>query len=84
MSVVVSPEGVVTAPESAAWLEFYNADRPGWSACAYKTPECGGGRAGTHGSTVSRLPDGSWPLVFLWDEINYRIVAKDAAGAVVE
>lgn len=78
-----APDGTVSAPHGTAWLEFFNADKNNWTACAYKTEECGGGREFTHGSVVAALPDGSFPPVFLWDKINYRVLAKAADGSTV-
>lgn len=76
-------DGTVTCPFPAAWLEFFNADKNHWTANVYKTAECSGGRDFSHGSVVSALPDGSFPPVFLWDEISYRVIAKGADGSVV-
>jgi hypothetical protein len=76
-------DGTVTCPFPAAWLEFYNADKDKWTAVAYRTEECGGGREFSHGTVVAALPDGSFPPVFLWDKINYRVVAKGADGSVL-
>ena len=76
-------DGTVSCPFPAAWLEFFNADKNNWTASAYKTEECGGGREFTHGSVVSAMEDGSFPPVFLWEEINYRVIAKAADGSTV-
>lgn len=78
-----SSDGAVNCPFPAEWLEFFNADKNNWTASAYKTKECGGGREFTHGSVVAALPDGSFPPVFLWDEISYRVVAKGPDGSTV-
>jgi hypothetical protein len=76
-------DGTVSCPFAVAWLEFFNADKNNWTASAYKTEECGGGREFTHGSFVAALADGSFPPVFLWDEISYRVVAKGPDGSIV-
>jgi hypothetical protein len=81
--IVISHDGHVSAPAGTAWLEFFNADKNNWTANVYKTQECGGGREFTHGSVVAALQDGSFPPVFLWDEINYRVIAKGYDGQVV-
>jgi hypothetical protein len=76
-------DGTVSCPFPAAWLEFFNADKDKWPANAYRTPDCSASREHSHGSFVAALPDGSFPPVFLWDEINYRVIAKGADGSVV-
>ena len=80
-----NPEtGEVIAPAGTASLAFFHADRPDWTANAYRTAECEGTRQGSHGSVIAALPDGSFPPVFLWLEgINYRVVAKGADGSTV-
>lgn len=80
-----NPEtGEVIAPAGTASLAFFHADRPEWTANAYRTAECEGTRQGSHGSVIAALPDGSFPPVFLWLEgINYRVVAKAADGSTV-
>jgi len=76
-------DGTVNCPFPAAWIEFFNADKNQWPANAYRTPDCSASREHSHGSFVAALPDGSFPPVFLWDEISYRVVAKGADGSVV-
>lgn len=76
-------DGTVTCPFPAAWLEFFNADKAMWPANAYKREDCTAAREFSHGSVVAALPDGSFPPVFLWDEINYRVIAKRADGSTV-
>lgn len=76
-------DGTVNCPFPAAWIEFFNADKNQWPANAYCTSECSASREFSHGSFVAALPDGSFPPVFLWDEINYRVVAKGPDGSVV-
>lgn len=76
-------DGTVTCPFPAAWLEFFNADKNNWTACAYRRPDCDASREHSHGTVVAALPDGSFPPVFLWDEISYRVVAKAADGSVL-
>jgi len=76
-------DGTVSCPFPAAWLEFFNADKDKWPANAYKTEDCSASREHSHGSFVAALPDGSFPPVFLWDEINYRVVAKGPDGSTV-
>jgi hypothetical protein len=79
-----NPEtGEVIAPAGTASIAFFHADRPDWTANAYRTAECEGTRQGSHGSVIAALPDGSFPPVFLWDEINYRVIAKAADGSTV-
>lgn len=76
-------DGTVSCPFPAAWLEFFNADKNQWPANAYKTEECSASREFSHGSFVAALADGSFPPVFLWDELNYRVVAKGADGSLL-
>lgn len=76
-------DGTVNCPFPAAWLEFFNADKNQWPANAYKTEECSASREFSHGSFVAALPDGSFPPVFLWDEISYRVIAKGPDGSIV-
>lgn len=76
-------DGTVSCPFPAAWIEFFNADRNQWPANAYKTEECSGAREFSHGSVVAALSDGSFPPVFLWDELGYRVIAKGPDGSTV-
>jgi hypothetical protein len=76
-------DGAVTCPFPAAWLEFFNADKDKWPANAYKREDCSAAREFSHGSVVAALPDGSFPPVFLWDKINYRVIAKGPDGSTV-
>jgi len=76
-------DGTVSCPFPAAWLEFFNADKNQWPANAYRTSECSASREFSHGSFVAALSDGSFPPVFLWDQISYRVVAKAADGSTV-
>jgi hypothetical protein len=76
-------DGTVTCPLPAAWLEFFNADKNQWPANAYKREDCTAAREFSHGSVVSALPDGSFPPVFLWDKLSYRVIAKGADGSTV-
>lgn len=76
-------DGTVTCPFPAAWLEFFNADKDNWTANVYKREDCNAAREFSHGSVVTALPDGSFPPVFLWDEINYRVIAKGSDGSIV-
>lgn len=80
-----NPEtGEVIAPAGTASLAFFHADRPDWTANAYRTAECEGTRQGSHGSVIAALPDGSFPPVFLWLEgISYRVIAKGPDGSTV-
>lgn len=78
-----APDGTVSAPHGTAWLEFFNADKDKWTAVAYRTADCDSGREYSHGTFVAALPDGSFPPVFLWDQIAYRVVAKAADGTVL-
>lgn len=76
--------GEVIAPAGTASLAFFHADRPDWTANAYRTAECEGTRQGSHGSVIAALADGSFPPVFLWLEgINYRVIAKGPDGSTV-